>query len=67
MMIMKTWQLLFSEHLICVRLWGMRDFIKEARFDLYLQGKKLRYIEEEEKGNEDTHGSALFRSNDSPT
>lgn len=43
----------------------MRDFIKEARFDLYLEGKKLRYREEEEKGNEDTNGSALFRSSDS--
>lgn len=42
----------------------MRDSLKEARFDLHLEGKKLRYIEEEEKRNENTNVSAIFRSND---
>lgn len=59
MVIMKIGQLLFNEHLICVRLWGMTDFIKEAKFDLNLEGKKLRYTEEKEKRNEDINDSTI--------
>lgn len=51
---MKQWSLLFIEHLICVRPWGMRNFINEAWFDLYFEGKKIGYVEKEKKGNEDT-------------
>ena len=32
----------------------MRNFIKEAWFDLYVEGKKLGYVEREKNGNEDT-------------
>lgn len=59
MVIMKIRQLLFIEHLICVRLWGMRDFIKKAKFGLHLKGKKFRYTEEEEKRNENINDSTI--------
>lgn len=45
----------------------MRDLIKEARFELFIEGRKLRYIEEEKKRNEDTNDSAIPSSNDSLT